>query len=130
MSDIAAETPERNAFTALSDVLGTAAGYVSEAGASAGASVKVAAEKSGAAVGVGAYKAAYGASYGLVFGAVFLKELLPAGNVVRRGFEEGAEAAFEAIEARKTVPDAADELPAAVKPKARRTTKVIATDAA
>lgn len=125
MSDVAVETTERNAFTALSEALGTAAGYVSEAGASAGGAVKVAAEKSGAAVGVGAYKASYGLSYGIVFGAVFLKELLPAGNAVRRGFEEGAEAAFDAIEARKAVPG--DDVPAAAKPKARKTTKVAAT---
>lgn len=32
---------------------------------------------------------------------VFLKELLPENNVLRRGFEEGAEAAFDAVASRK-----------------------------
>ena len=39
------------------------------------------------------YYAAYGMSYGLVFSGVFLKELLPASNPLRRGFEDGAAAA-------------------------------------
>ncbi len=45
---------------------------------------------------VGTYKAAYGISYGLVYATVFLTELLPKDNILRRGFEEGAEAALEA----------------------------------
>jgi hypothetical protein len=101
MSDVAADAPERNTFSALGEALESAAQYVSGAGATAGASVKAAAGKSGAAVSVGSYKAAYGLSYGVVFAGVFLKELLPNGSSVRRGFEDGADAAFDAIEARK-----------------------------
>lgn len=101
MSDTALATTERSAFASLNDALETAAEYVTAAGATAGASVKTAAGKTGEVVGVGAYKTAYGVSFGLVFGAVFLKELLPSGNALRRGFEDGADAAFDAAEARK-----------------------------
>jgi hypothetical protein len=37
----------------------------------------------------------------VVFGDVFLKEMLLENNTLRRGFEEGAEAAVEAVASRK-----------------------------
>jgi hypothetical protein len=37
----------------------------------------------------------------VVFGGVFLQELLPENNTLRRGFKEGAEAAFDAGASRK-----------------------------
>jgi hypothetical protein len=36
-----------------------------------------------------------------VFGAVFVNELLPEDNVLRRGFEEGAEAVLDAAAGKK-----------------------------
>lgn len=96
--------PEHSALEGVSTAVENAIDYIGAAGASAGASVKSAAGKAGEVIGVGAYKGAYGASYGIVFAAVFLKELLPTGNVVRRGFEDGAHAAFDAIDERKAGP--------------------------
>ncbi|MFC7054254.1 hypothetical protein ACFQI3_16295 [Hansschlegelia quercus] len=132
MSDTALATSERNTFSSLGDALETAAEYVSAAGATAGASVKSAAAKTGEVAGVGAYKTAYGLSFGLVFGAVFLKELLPAGNALRRGFEDGADAAFDAVEARKSSDETlGDEIAVAPKRKApvRKTVKATASEA-
>ena len=116
----AIETTDRSAMESLAVAMENAIDYIGGATASAGASVKTAAGKTGDVIGVGAYKGAYGVSYGLVFGAVFLKELLPAGNVVRRGFEDGAQAAFEAIEDRKVVAEPVDEAAAEPKAKASR----------
>lgn len=92
---------DRGALEGVSTAVENAIDYIGNAGASAGASVKSAAGKAGEVIGAGAYKGAYGASYGVVFAAVFLKELLPTGSAVRRGFEDGAHAAFEAIDERK-----------------------------
>jgi hypothetical protein len=55
-------------------------------------SAKVAARK----VKDAAHSGAYGVAFGVVFSAVFLVELLPANNVLRRGFEDGAEEGFDA----------------------------------
>ncbi|WP_020179878.1 hypothetical protein [Methylopila sp. M107] len=99
------EATDRTAFASIQEAVENAVEYVGAAGASAGASVKSAAGKSGELIGVGAYKGAYGVSYGVVFSAVFLKELLPVGNSLRRGFEDGADAAFTAVEARKSTAD-------------------------
>ena len=90
------DSSENNPFSALGDALDAAAQSVGDARADATASAKVAAAKVQSGVSTGAYYAAYGLSYGLVFSGVFIKELLPAGNPVRRGFEDGATAAFDA----------------------------------
>jgi len=52
-------------------------------------------------IGSGAYYTGYGLSYGIVFSAVFLTELLPEGNVIRRGFEDGAAAGMSAAHRRQ-----------------------------
>jgi hypothetical protein len=44
----------------------------------------------------GVYNSSYGFSYGLIYSGVFLTELLPEDSTIRRGFEEGADAAFQA----------------------------------
>lgn len=120
-----AEAPDRSAFASLQEAMEQAVDYLGGAGASAGASVKSAAGRTGEIAGAGVYRSAYGLSYGLVFSAVFLKELLPTGNAVRRGFEDGAEAAFDAIEARKAPAEPVeDEAPeAAPKPRTRKAAK-------
>ncbi|GLK76720.1 hypothetical protein GCM10008171_19740 [Methylopila jiangsuensis] len=106
---------EHSALEGVSTAVENAIDYIGNAGASAGATVKSAAGKAGEVLGAGAYKGAYGASYGVVFAAVFLKELLPNGSAVRRGFEDGANAAFDAIDERKA---AAIETAEAVEPEA------------
>ncbi|MFD1702539.1 hypothetical protein ACFSCV_05910 [Methylopila henanensis] len=121
------ETPQHSALEGVSHAVENAIDYIGNASASAGASVKSAAGKAGAAIGVGAYKGAYGASYGVVFAAVFLKELLPTGNAVRRGFEDGAHAAFNAIDERKAAAAEAVE-PEAEAPKRSRRKAAAAED--
>ena len=92
-----------------------------DAATDARAAAKIAAQNVKDGFGWSVYKAAFGVSFGVVFTGVFLTELLPAQNVLRRGLEDGADAAFDAIEARK-VPvgaeaydehDIADPVPAA-----------------
>ena len=95
------EAIDTGPLSVLGDALESAAESFGEASVNARASAKVAARKVRGAIDSGSYNAAYGVSYGIVFGAVFLKELLPEDSSVRRGFEEGAEAAFDAIAARK-----------------------------
>jgi hypothetical protein len=90
-----AETSASNTFSALGDALESAADSVSQARADATESAKLAARRVQFGVSTGAYYSAYGISYGLVFTGVFLKELLPVGNPLRRGFEDGAAAAIE-----------------------------------
>lgn len=89
------EASQSNAFSALGDALESAADSVSQARADATESAKLAARRVQFGVSTGAYYSAYGISYGLVFTGVFLKELLPVGNPIRRGFEDGAVAAIE-----------------------------------
>lgn len=91
----------------LGEALESAAETFSEATADARASAKVAARKAEKVVHSGLYRGSYWISYGLVFGAVFINELLPEGNVLRRGFEEGAEAGLLAAAGKRTRPKAA-----------------------
>jgi hypothetical protein len=90
------ETSESNPLSELGEALEAAAESIGNARAEASADAKAAAAKVQTGVTTGAYYTAYGISYGLVFSGVFLKELLPAGNVIRRGFEDGAHAGLEA----------------------------------
>jgi hypothetical protein len=93
---------ESSPFSALGDALDAAAQSVGDARADATASAKAAALKVQSGVGVGAYYTAYGVSYGVVFSGVFLKELLPAKNAIRRGFEDGAQAAIKSASNRRS----------------------------
>ena len=90
-----------NPLSILGEALESAVETFGEATTSARESAKLAATNVKVVVGYGTYKLAYGISYGLVFGGVFVKELLPESNSLRRGFEEGAEAAFDAAARRK-----------------------------
>jgi len=101
MSSKVKEAVGTNPFSVLGEALESAAETFGDATINARASAKVAAGTVKATLSTGAYKSAYGVSYGLVFGAVFLKELLPESNVIRRGFEEGAEAGLGAVASRK-----------------------------
>jgi hypothetical protein len=82
-------------LSVLGEALEAASESIGDARADATASAKAAALKVQSSVGVGAYYAAYGVSYGVVFSGVFLKELLPANHAIRRGFEDGADAAIK-----------------------------------
>jgi hypothetical protein len=88
-------------LSVLGEALESAAETFGDATTNARASATLAARKVKSTLSTGVYRSAYGASYGVVFGAVFLKELLPEGNSLRRGFEEGAGAAFDAVASRK-----------------------------
>jgi len=91
------EATQSNALSALGEALDSAAESVSHARADATESAKLAAARVHIGVSTGAYYTAYGISYGLVFSGVFLKELFPVNNPIRRGFEDGAAAAIEAV---------------------------------
>lgn len=101
MSAEATETHDESELSALGDALEAAAGSISEARSNASVTARAAARRVKSGIGSGAYYTAYGLSYGVVFTGVFLKELLPAENALRRGFEEGAEAAIDAVHTRK-----------------------------
>jgi hypothetical protein len=101
MSTKAKEATGTGPLSVLGEALESAAETFGDATTNARASAKVAAKKVRSTLSTGAYKSAYGVSYGVVFGGVFLKELLPENNTLRRGFEEGAEAAFDAVASRK-----------------------------
>jgi hypothetical protein len=101
MSTITAEKQENSVLASLGDALEAAAESIGDARSSASEQAEIAARKVKSGVSAGAYHAAYGLSFGVVFGAVFLKELLPESSALRRGFEEGAEAAIDAIAVRK-----------------------------
>jgi len=94
------ESSDANPLAALGEALEAAAesigGAQSDARAHATESAKAAAIKVQSGVGTGAYYAAYGISYSLVFSGVFIRELLPVNNPIRRGFEDGAVAAYDA----------------------------------
>jgi hypothetical protein len=91
-----AKAIETNPLSVLGDALESAAETFGEATTNARKSAKAAAKSAQKNLATGTYKAAYGVSYGLVYATVFLTELLPEDNILRRGFEEGAEAALEA----------------------------------
>jgi hypothetical protein len=82
-------------FSVLGDTLETAAESFEEATANSRDSAKRAAATTKRALGIGVHKAAYGVAFGLVYSAVFITEMLPKGNLVRRGFIEGTEAALD-----------------------------------
>ena len=90
-----------NPLSILGEALESAVETFEEATTNARASAKMAATKVQVIFSFGVYKVAYGISYGLVFGGIFVKELLPESNSLRRGFEEGAGAAFDAAASRK-----------------------------
>jgi len=82
-------------FSVLGDTLESAAETFEEATANSRDSAKRAAATTKRALGIGVHKTAYGVAFGLVYSAVFITEMLPKGNIVRRGFIEGTEAALE-----------------------------------
>jgi len=86
---------DANPLSVLGEALDAASESIGDARADATASAKAAALKVQTGVSTGAYYAAYGVSYGVVFSGVFLKELLPTNNAIRRGFEDGADAAIK-----------------------------------
>jgi hypothetical protein len=102
MSTIATQEREHGVLAGLGDAFEAAAESIGDARSSASEQAQIAARRVKSGVSSGAYHAAYGLSFGVVFGAVFLKELLPENNALRRGFEEGAEAAFDAVAARRS----------------------------
>lgn len=106
MSATYEETQEASRFSFLGDALGSAAGTVGALTVTVGGSAKAAAQKVQGALGAGVYKTAYGISYGVVFAGVFVTELLPIDASVRRGFEEGANAARQAVATRHAAPPA------------------------
>ena len=118
MARTVAKSDETNAFSILGDALEAAAESIGDATSDASASAKHAARKVKSGVSAGAYTAAYGLSFGIVFGGVFLKELLPGDSAIRRGLEEGAEAALDAIAARRSHEPLHEEDEAAVPPRA------------
>jgi hypothetical protein len=82
-------------FSVLGDTLESAAESFEEATANSRDSAKRAAATTKRALGIGVHKAAYGVAFGLVYSAVFITEMLPKGNMIRRGFIEGTEAALD-----------------------------------
>lgn len=117
MAAATAEAPESNPLSVLGDALEAAAQSIGDARADASESAKAAAQKVKSGVSAGAYNAAYGLSFGVVFGAVFLKELLPEDNALRRGFEDGAEAAIDAVASRRAAKDQFEPEPEAHEPE-------------
>jgi len=95
MSTTIKPSSDANPLSVLGEALDAASQSIGDARTDATASAKAAALKVQSTVGTGAYYAAYGVSYGVVFSGVFLKELLPANNAIRRGFEDGAQAAVK-----------------------------------
>jgi hypothetical protein len=106
------QAPTSSALSALGEALDAASISVGHARADATESAKLAAAKVQNGVSVGAYYTAYGVSYGFVFTGVFLKELLPINNPIRRGLEDGAVAAIDAVESRRAALPSGDEHPA------------------
>lgn len=102
MSAEATEVHDSDAFSVLGEALESAAETFGDMTASARDGARKAARNVSSAVSTGVYKGSYGASYGVVFSAVFLTELLPGGNALRRGLEDGASAALDAAANRRT----------------------------
>lgn len=96
------EVHESDAFSVLGEALESAAETFGDLTASARDGARKAAHNVSHVVSTGVYKGSYGASYGVVFSAVFLTELLPGGNALRRGLEDGASAALDAAANRRT----------------------------
>lgn len=125
---------DESSVTALGEAIEAAAGTIGAARVNASRSAKIAAGKVQSGISTGSYSAAYGLSFGVVFTAVFLKEFLPEGSAVRRGLEDGAEAAFDAVAARRHAaeeaepPETSPGSPA--KPAAKRATKRVVRSAA
>lgn len=117
MSPRVKEATATNPLSVLGEALESAAETFGEATANARASAKVAARSVKTGLGTAVYKTAYGISYGVVFGAVFLNQLLPEDNLLRRGFEEGTEAALDAAASRKVETPSASRLSVAAKRK-------------
>ena len=90
-------------FSVLGDTLESAAETFEEATANSRDSAKRAAATTKRALGNGVHKTAYGVAFGLVYSAVFITEMLPKGNIVRRGFVEGTEAALDSRRKAQTV---------------------------
>jgi hypothetical protein len=82
-------------FSVLGDTLESAAETFEEATANSRDSAVRAAATTKRALGNGVHKTAYGIAFGLVYSAVFVTEMLPKGNLIRRGFVEGTEAALD-----------------------------------
>lgn len=101
MSTRVEEAADTSPLSVLGEALESAAEAFGDATSDARASAKVAARKVQQTFRKGIYKSAYGISFGLVFGAVFLVELLPEDSSLRRGFEDGATDALDAIASRK-----------------------------
>jgi len=104
-------------FSVLGDTLESAAETFEEATANSRDSAKRAAATTKRVFGNGVHKTAYGIAFGLVYAGVFVTELLPSGNLIRRGFVEGTEAAIDSrrkakIAPRKTVKKAGKDEPA------------------
>ena len=95
------EIHEPDVFSVLGEALESAAETLGDVTASARDSARHAARTVSGAVSTGVYKGSYGASYGVVFSAVFLTELLPLGNALRRGLEDGANAGIDAATKRR-----------------------------
>ena len=98
MSTKAQKAVETNPFASIGEALESAAERFEEGASNARESAKHAAGSAKKAIHTGLYNGSYGLSYGLVYATVFLTELLPKDNVIRRGLEEGADAAIEAHE--------------------------------
>src|ERR1700722_11331572 len=81
---------EANAFSALGNVLESAAEKFEEGSTVARQSVAQAAKVTRNFLANGIYKSAYWTSYGLVFSGVYLVALFPETSSFRRGLEEGA----------------------------------------
>ncbi len=89
-------------FSVLGDTLESAAETFEEATANSRDSAKRAAATTKRALGIGVHKTAYGVAFGLVYSAVFITEMLPKGNIIRRGFIEGTEAAIDSRRRKQT----------------------------
>ena len=98
-------------FSVLGDTLESAAESFEEATANSRDSAKRAAATTKRAVGIGVHKAAYGIAFGMVYSAVFITEMLPKGNIIRRGFIEGTEAALDSRRKSQAVREAAKSKP-------------------
>ncbi|PTX97294.1 hypothetical protein DB346_20015 [Verrucomicrobia bacterium LW23] len=97
-------------FADIEAALGSASEHFHDTAAHARESAKVAAGNVKHAVNTGIFNAGFGFSYGVVFTSVFLTELLPENSSLRKGLEQGADAALEAHARRRgIVPGEFDE---------------------
>jgi hypothetical protein len=120
-----------SAFHILGDTLESAAETFEEVTANAADSAKRAAGVTKSALCNALYKTCYGIAFGAVYSSVFIVEMMPAGSKVRRGFEEGAEAALAARKKaaeRRTAPRPKAKRPAKAKVRASKPVKKRADD--